>query len=115
MAARGACDGAFVVVGAEVADGADIADAVCVLRGKGQGGEESDIRGVGEVRAEKVGISGSEGASQVGGHHLQSGAGLAVGLDFFFGCPPEACGALNDIEEDDEEDGKNGYGDKKFQ
>jgi len=46
---------------------------------------------------------------------LQSRAGLAVGLDFVFGGPPEVGGALNDVEQDDEEDGKNGYGDKKFQ
>ena len=46
---------------------------------------------------------------------MQSRAGLAVGFDFVFGGPPEACGPLNDVEQDDEEDGKDGYGDKKFQ
>ena len=46
---------------------------------------------------------------------MQSGAGLAVGFDFVFGGPPEVGGALNDVEQDDEEDGKNGYGDKEFQ
>ena len=46
---------------------------------------------------------------------MQSRAGLAVGLDLVFGGPPEACGPLDDIEQDDEEDGKNRYGDKKFQ
>ena len=46
---------------------------------------------------------------------MQSRAGLAVGLDLVFGGPPEVGSALNDVEQDDEEDGKNGYGDKKFQ
>ena len=100
LASGGAWDGAFVLVFQEVTDCADITKAVCVLRGKRQGGEESQIGGVGvagDVGAEKVGISGSEGVSQVGRDHLQRRAGLAVGFDFIFRPPPEARGPLDDI------------------
>ena len=100
------CDGAFVVVGDEVANGTNIAFAgCCVLRTDGQRGEETDVWCVREIRAEKIGICRWQNVFQVGGHHLQSRPRLAISLDLVFRASPEACGILDDVEKDDEEDG----------
>ena len=106
LASAVASNWVFVVVGDEVANGTNIAFAgCCVLRTDGQRGEETDVWCVREIRAEKIGICRWQNVFQVGGHHLQSRPRLAISLDLVFRASPEACGILDDVEKDDEEDG----------
>ena len=116
LAAGGPGDRAFVVVGTEVTDRAHIAEAIGILKSGGESGQKAQIWGVGrEVCLKEMDVRCGQNVFHVPIDDLYSRSRFAIRLHSVLRFPPEACGSLNDIHQDDKENGENRYGNKDFQ